>query len=245
MKEQYNALKQELMNDINKAPKKDWKIVGCIWLLILYTFFSGIGNKAQAYEDYSTSLPDYPHYCDNPGKSSIFGNEECKNPTPSVNADSRVENQNSKCYGDPIGCEWEDYSSEIGKPLEFGEILKNDMVELVGNYNTYQRNWINFAWKISHDKEFLYMLKAENGLLNHDRRSQYVSNGVQEPSYGFCQIHRGYHPRIVNNLKFKDPAWQLGQCLKLWKGGTIFYGAERIKKNPAYRAKIESHFKFE
>jgi hypothetical protein len=112
-------------------------------------------------------------------------------------------------------------------------------VELVGNYNEYQRHWINVAYRISnYDKEFLYMLKGENGLFNHDRQSLVYSNGVREPSYGFCQIHNGYHPHIVNDKRFfTDPEWQLKQCYKLWKGGTVFYGYK-------HRAKVIKHFKF-
>jgi len=138
----------------------------------------------------------------------------------------------------------EDYSDSLRaiEGFQFGELLKRDLgIELVGDYNDYQRKWMQYAWQISHDKEFLYMLKGENGLLNHDRKSLVPG----EPSYGFCQIHQGFHPEIVNDSRFwSDPAWQLNQCYKLWKGGTVFYAYERIKRDPAYRASIESHFKF-
>jgi len=75
-----------------------------------------------------------------------------------------------------------------------------ESMDLVGKYNEYQRKWMNEAWNISHDKEFMYMLKAENGKLNHDRQSDVVNNGVREPSFGFCQLHFPSHPKIA-----KDP----------------------------------------
>lgn len=113
-------------------------------------------------------------------------------------------------------------------------------VELVGNYNDYQRHWMNVAYKISnYDKEFMYMLKGENGLFNHDRRSLVIQkDGNREPSYGFCQIHKGFHPQIVNDERFfTDPKWQLEQCYRLWKGGTKFYGYR-------HREKAIKHFNF-
>ena len=112
-------------------------------------------------------------------------------------------------------------------------------MELVGNYNEYQKHWTQVAWRISgYDKEFMYMLKGENGLFNHDRQSLVYSNGVREPSYGFCQIHAGYHPKIVNDPRFfSDPEWQLQQCYRLWKEGTVFYGYN-------HREKSIPHFKF-
>ena len=104
---------------------------------------------------------------------------------------------------------------------------------------------MQIAWEISHDKDFMYMLKAENGLLNHDRQSEVYNNGVREPSFGFCQIHRGYHPEIVNDPKFfTDPKWQLEQCYRLWTGGTAFYGWHRFKADWTFQQKVKSNFKF-
>jgi len=102
---------------------------------------------------------------------------------------------------------------------------------------------MNVAYRISGDKEFMYMLASENSLLNHDRRSLVVTNGIREPSYGFCQIHRGYHPQIVNDNRFwNDPEWQLEQCYRLWKGGTPFYGYDRYKKGGKFATIIRDKF---
>ena len=103
---------------------------------------------------------------------------------------------------------------------------------LKGDYNEYQYKWTNYAWYTYRDKEFMYMLASENGLFNHDRQSLVPG----EPSYGFCQIHQGYHPEIVNDPRFwNDPAWQLEKCYNMFKGGVKFYGYERLKTDSKFR----------
>lgn len=87
-----------------------------------------------------------------------------------------------------------------------------------------QQKYIDYAWKISQDKEFIYMMEGENSLWTPDRQSDVVKNGFREQSYGFCQINKHFHSHIVNDPRFKDPYWQLDKCLELWKGGTAFYG---------------------
>lgn len=115
-----------------------------------------------------------------------------------------------------------------------------ESMDLVGDYNAYQRKWMNEAWKMSNDKEFMYMLKAENGLLNHDRQA---TSG--EPSFGFCQTHQKYHPEIVNDPRFfTEPLWQLEQCYRLYKGGTRFYAVDRMRNDANFRAQVESSFIF-
>ena len=113
------------------------------------------------------------------------------------------------------------------------------------NHSLEQITYINYAWEISQDKEFLYMLKAENGEVSHDRRSNYFNNGSREPSYGFCQIHKGYHPEIVNDPRFfSDPLWQLEKCLELWENGTAFYAYYKYLSDEGYRRSIKSKFHF-
>ena len=119
----------------------------------------------------------------------------------------------------------EKLSFNVPVPKEYNwNIFRN---VLVGNYNDYQYHWTNYAWNTFRDKEFMYMLASENGLYNHDRKS--LVKG--EDSWGFCQIHRYYHPKIVNDPRFfTDPAWQLGECYRLFKGGTTFYGYNRFER---------------
>ena len=83
------------------------------------------------------------------------------------------------------------------------------------------------AWKISGDKKFIMMLKGESGSVTIDKKSLVPG----EPSYGYCQIHAGYHPEIVNDPQFfTDRDWQLEQCFRLWEGHTKFYGVANIPK---------------
>lgn len=133
-----------------------------------------------------------------------------------------------------------------------------ESMDLVGDYNAYQRKWMNEAWEMTHDKEFMYMMKAENGKLNHDRQSEvvkYVTRydendepyqvAIREPSFGFCQMHRKHHPEIVNDPRFfSDPLWQLEQCYRLYKGGTKFYAVDRMRNDANFKSQVESSFIF-
>lgn len=123
----------------------------------------------------------------------------------------------------------------------------------ISGHSIEQVETLRLAYEISGgDKEFLYMLKGENGAISIDRRSEvmvrkYILDGngerrkdkngedmfivFREPSYGFCQIHSGYHPEIVGDPRFfTDKKWQLEQCHRLWKGGTKFYGYGNKRK---------------
>jgi hypothetical protein len=121
-----------------------------------------------------------------------------------------------------------------------------NQVELVGHYTDQQKKFVRYAYYISnYDKEFLYMLKAENGKLDPITQSACYENGVREKSFGFCQIHQPSHTAIVNDPKFfTDPYWQLDRCYELWKGGTKFYAYDRVKYNWDFRQSIQSHFNF-
>jgi hypothetical protein len=68
-------------------------------------------------------------------------------------------------------------------------------------------------------------LDAENGQWTADRKAM-----GNEPSYGFCQIHAGYHPEIVNDPNFLDPHWQLQKCYDMYVGGVTFYGINNVWK---------------
>ena len=92
--------------------------------------------------------------------------------------------------------------------------------------------WQDRAYEISGcDKNFVYLLEAENGMWDFKRRSEYYKDGIREPSYGFCQIHAYYHPEIVNDERFfTDQEWQLKKCYELYKDGVEFYGRSKIWK---------------
>jgi hypothetical protein len=84
--------------------------------------------------------------------------------------------------------------------------------------------WLQYAYNISDcDKDFIAMLLAENGSLDHTKQSYVVKDGVREDSYGFCQIHRQWHADIVDDPRFQNQDWQLQKCLELYRNGTVFY----------------------
>ena len=117
-------------------------------------------------------------------------------------------------------------------------------MDLVGDYNAYQRKWMNEAWNLSHDKEFMYMLKAENGLLNHDRRHDPSQNMVGV-DWGFCGTNDVHNATVRNDPRFMtDPLWQLGECYRMFKGGTAFHAYKRTLREPDFRAIIQLHFIF-
>ena len=89
-----------------------------------------------------------------------------------------------------------------------------------------QQRVVDLAWEVSGgDIEFLYLLKTENGLLTSGRQSDCWKDGRREPSFGFCQIDRDHHRKIVDDpLFFTDERWQLGECLRLFREGVAFYG---------------------
>ena len=118
-----------------------------------------------------------------------------------------------------------------------------EAMDLVGEYNAYQRIWMHEAWEMTHDKEFMYMLKAENGLLNSDRRHN-PANNAAGVDWGFCGINDHWHPEIVSDPRFFEPMWQLEKCWELYQGGTKFHSVARLKRDAAFRSKIMSHFIF-
>ena len=83
-----------------------------------------------------------------------------------------------------------------------------------------QNQYVRYASEISNnDLDFLATLNAENGLWDPKRRSSF------EDSWGFCQFHRAWHSKTVDDPRFfSDPKWQLDQCWRAYKGGTRFYG---------------------
>lgn len=96
------------------------------------------------------------------------------------------------------------------------------------NVNEDQQQFVRYAAEISgNDIDFLATLESENGLWTPDRKAFGT-----EPSYGFCQIHAGYHPEVVNDPRFfSDPYWQLDKCWEMYQGGVRFYGYDVRYKN--------------
>ena len=113
------------------------------------------------------------------------------------------------------------------------------------NHSLEQITYINYAYEISNDKDFLYMLKAEMGDINPHGQSKVYSNGYREDSWGFCQFHRPSNPTIVNDPRFQDWRWQLDTCYSEWVNNQWKFNAyKRIQNDPNYRKIISNNFKF-
>lgn len=89
-----------------------------------------------------------------------------------------------------------------------------------------QNQYVRYAAEISgNDLDFLATLNQENGLFDPIRQSEVWTNGWREPSFGFCQIHAGYHPEIVNDERFfTDWEWQMDTCYQMYQDNVAFYG---------------------
>lgn len=93
-----------------------------------------------------------------------------------------------------------------------------------------QQKVIDYAWNISHDKNFIYLLKAENGDISPGRLSTIVgSNGYRD--IGYCQMNKGFQSKIIKDPRFlTDMHWQIDKCYELYKGGVTFYGLRLMLK---------------
>lgn len=101
--------------------------------------------------------------------------------------------------------------------------------KLTKGHTPEQQIYIDYAWNISKDANFVYLLKAESGALSPTALSKGVGgNGYRD--IGLCQINKGYHKAIVKDPRFTDYKWQLEQCYRLYNGGTKFYGKANIWK---------------
>lgn len=88
-----------------------------------------------------------------------------------------------------------------------------------------QQQYIDYAWNTYHDKNFIYLLKAENGLITPDRMHPqgYYCKGRLAHDWGFGGVSDCHHSDITSNpLFFSDPYWQIDQVYRLYKGGTKF-----------------------
>jgi hypothetical protein len=97
------------------------------------------------------------------------------------------------------------------------------------NHSKDQISYINYAYRISDNKDFIFLLKAENGNIDPYRRHN-PSKNVVGVDWGFCGINDYWHAEIVNDPRFFDWQWQIEKCLELYKRGEKFYGLSQIHK---------------
>ncbi len=97
-------------------------------------------------------------------------------------------------------------------------------------YNEALEQWLNKEEAIDMIATFLW----ENWKMDYKLRSYQIgANGYYD--YGLCQINKWYHPKIVNNKDFfTNVDFQIANCVHLYKGGTVFYGAKHKEKMKKY-----------
>ncbi len=108
------------------------------------------------------------------------------------------------------------------------EGLKKHPVMIKGSPS--QQQYIDYAWNTYHDKNLVYLLKAENGLITPDRKhliAYYYCPKTHKKGvfndWGFGGTSDCWHPEIVKDPRFfSDPDWQIDQVYKLYKEGTTF-----------------------
>lgn len=100
---------------------------------------------------------------------------------------------------------------------------------------------IHYAWEVSHDPHFIYMLDAENGEWRENRkhkvsywrdggkiiRGKYMHAGWYN-DWGMCGFSDYYYWDIVVSNHFSEWKWQIDKCWELYQGGTRFYGMDNI-----------------
>lgn len=102
-----------------------------------------------------------------------------------------------------------------------------------------QQKYIDYAWNTYHDKNLIYLMKAENGLITPDRKHT-LSYGCPKKrgvfnDWGFGGISDCWHPKITSDPRFfNDPYWQIDQVYRLYKGGTKFHSRPNWPKMAKY-----------
>lgn len=95
--------------------------------------------------------------------------------------------------------------------------------------SSFQDEMIAYGWNISKDRDFIHLIEAESGWVLDRVSYQVGANGHYD--YGLCQINSGWHSDIVSDSRFQanDWKWELDTCLKLYQGGTRFYGLDNLE----------------
>jgi hypothetical protein len=92
-----------------------------------------------------------------------------------------------------------------------------------------QQEKVDYAYNLSHDENFIYVLEAENGLWDENRTSV-LSGPHGERDRGLCQVNSYWHSAITKSRNFSNWKWQINECLSLFRSHTRFYGQDHIQE---------------
>jgi len=163
-------------------------------------------------------------------------------PTDMAHASSNSEIPNNAiCSLSSVDCDGEEVTTEAPvaptKPVQRVSVQKMTNVSKtarpikIGASRAVQER-IDYAWDISHDRDFIYTMEYEN----MGTWSTTLTNSTND--HGITQINKKYHPQIVNDPRFKDWKFQIEQGWKLYKSGTRYYGHD-------HRWKVVKNFQWE
>ncbi len=203
-----------------------------VFIFIMSVFYLA-GGKAQA----DTYTPQSPiaeqHYKD---WSSERDSKECEQQKEVAQA-----NYNDVLHGLKVDKDMNSLKAKIekncgwnmiptAKALNFedsGTLKPVQVKELhpVFDGSPEQQKYIDYAWNTYHNKNLLFLMKAENGLITPDRQHNgaYWCGKRLAHDWGFGGISDCYHHDITSDPRFfSDPYWQIDQVYKLYKSGTKF-----------------------
>ena len=120
--------------------------------------------------------------------------------------------------------------------LPIGKKLAQPSVELLG-HSDLQNQIMQYAYRISNDKTFLYILKAECGDVSADCRGE-------TNDWGLCQLHYPIHKTFIRSSDFQDWRKQVDYCYRVYQDAitkgrlsTTFYAVKNI-------GNVKHYFKF-
>ena len=163
-------------------------------------------------------------------------------------ADDTEDEMNAWCDNSPECYDQLMQENELVKGLHFGQNLIEQIIYRFPPYNepltifrkllTYhapdQEPIVQYLWQISHDKDFLYTVRAENGILDPFRQSILIGkNGYRDQ--GLCQLNRQYHSDFIDSKDFQDWKKQADYCWQVYQERpTAFYGYYQRHKEIKY-----------
>lgn len=105
------------------------------------------------------------------------------------------------------------------------------------DHSAFQNEIMRYAYRLSNNKDFLYTLRAENGTIDPNRRSNIIgANGYYD--YGLCQLNYQWHSNFIDSDEFNDWRKQIEYCYEVFKKRPgAFYGYYK-------RHSQNKHFKF-
>lgn len=93
--------------------------------------------------------------------------------------------------------------------------------------------------------DLVKLIECENGGRQPLLQSYVVTNWIREQSYWLCQIHKRYHPEVINDSRFwEDWKVQIDYCKQWQDEWRPFYWPTRIINWEKCYVYVEKRFTF-